>query len=115
MSVIEYQTPQGIYAGQFEYDPEADLFHGEVLNTRAVLTFQGRSIDELKTALKDTVDDYLEWCEKRGKDPDKPFSGKFVVRVDPGLHRELAIAASREHKSVSKFVREALAKAVATD
>ena len=112
MSVIQYETPQGVYAGHFDYDPEADRFHGEVLNTRAVLTFQGRSIDELKTALKDTIDDYLAWCQERGKEPDKPFSGKFVVRVDPELHREAVVAASRAGKSLNAFVKDVITEAV---
>ncbi|MDR3353912.1 MAG: type II toxin-antitoxin system HicB family antitoxin [Synergistaceae bacterium] len=55
------------YQGSFEYDPEADIFHGDVLNIADVVTFQGRSIDELKTALAESVDVYLEYCEKRGK------------------------------------------------
>ena len=66
-SVLEYTTPQGTYTGAFEYDAHADLFHGEVVNAGAVLTFQGRSIDELKAALKDTVDDYLDWCANGGE------------------------------------------------
>ncbi len=44
----------------FEYDPEADIFHGEVVNLSDVITFQGRSIDDLKQALSDSVEDYLE-------------------------------------------------------
>ena len=61
------------YTGYFNYDEEADIFHGEVLGIRDVVTFQGRSVDELKAALRDSIDDYLEMCEKHGKEPDKPF------------------------------------------
>lgn len=55
------------YTGCFEYDSEADIFHGEVLDLNDVITFQGRSIDELKAALKDSVEDYLEFCTTEGK------------------------------------------------
>ena len=41
------------------FDEEVDIFHGEVVNTRDVITFQGRSVDELRTAFKDSVDEYL--------------------------------------------------------
>jgi predicted HicB family RNase H-like nuclease len=46
-------------------------------------------VNELKTSFEDSIDDYLEFCEERGEEPDKPFSGKFVLRIDPVLHRRL--------------------------
>ena len=112
-SVMNYQTPAGVYTGVFAYDDEADLFHGEVVNVGAVLTFQGRSIDELKQALKDTVDDYLEWCKERGKEPQKPLSGNIPLRLGPQLHRDVAAAALQEKKSLNQFVRDVLADHIA--
>lgn len=96
------------YLAAIEYDEDADLFHGEVVNTRDVLTFQGRTVDELKTAFADTVADYLEWCRERGKEPERPFSGHFTVRVAPDLHRRAAAAAARRGKSLNRFVAEVL-------
>ena len=112
-SVLEYSTPQGVYAGVFEYDPEADLFHGEVVNTGATLTFQGRSIDELKAALKDTVDEYLDWCAERGKEPHKPFSGNIPLRIGPELHRDLAGEATRKKMSVNQLIKELITRHLA--
>jgi predicted HicB family RNase H-like nuclease len=63
------------YVATIELDEAAGLFHGEVVNTRDVLTFQGRTFDELKTAFADTITDYVEWCRERGKEPERPFSG----------------------------------------
>jgi predicted HicB family RNase H-like nuclease len=51
------------YIGAVEFDAEARIFHGEVINTRDVITFQGRTVDELEQALRDSVDDYISWCE----------------------------------------------------
>ena len=96
------------YVAAIEYDEEAGLFHGEVVNTRDVLTFQGRTVDELKTAFADTVADYLDWCRERGKEPERPFSGHFTVRVAPDLHRRAAAAAARGGKSLNRFVAEVL-------
>lgn len=45
------------YQGRFEYDSNADIFHGEALHLNDVVTFQGRSIDELKQTLADSVED----------------------------------------------------------
>ena len=99
------------YIGRVAFDDEAEIFHGEVVNLRDVITFQGRSVDELRRALADSVDDYLAWCAERGKSPDKPFSGKFVVRVDPEIHRSVSAAARQAGKSLNAWVAERLAAA----
>ena len=96
------------YVATIELEEDAGLFHGEVINTRDVLTFQGRTLDELKAAFADTVADYIEWCQERGKQPERPYSGNFTVRVSPELHRRVATAAVRSGKSVNTFVAEAL-------
>jgi predicted HicB family RNase H-like nuclease len=98
------------YTGHAIFDDEAGLFHGEVEHTRDVITFQGRSVDELETAFRDSIDDYLEWCAARGKSPDKPFSGRVVLRMPPPLHRRLATEASRQGKSLNTVVLEKLEK-----
>jgi predicted HicB family RNase H-like nuclease len=97
------------YVGQIEFDDEAGIFHGEVINTRDVITFQGTSVSELRKALRGSINDYLAFCTARGEDPDKPFSGKFLVRLEPDLRRAIVVAAARERKSVNAFVAKALA------
>jgi predicted HicB family RNase H-like nuclease len=96
------------YVARVELDEEAGLFHGEVVNTRDVLTFQGRTLDELKTAFANTIADYIDWCRERGKAPEGPYSGNFTVRASPELHRRIAAAAARDGKSVNVFVVSAL-------
>ncbi len=82
------------YVGKVEFDDEAGIFHGEVLDTRDVITFQGQSVDELQKAFQESIDDYLAFCEERGEEPNKPFSGQFVTRIPPELHRQVNLAAS---------------------
>ena len=101
------------YVGKVEFDDEAGIFHGEVLDTRDVITFQGQSVDELKTAFQESIDDYLAFCEQRGEEPNKPFSGQFITRVPPELHREVNLAASISGKSLNAWVVEQLQAAVA--
>jgi predicted HicB family RNase H-like nuclease len=96
------------YQAKVEMDEEAGLFHGEVINTRDVITFQGRSVRELKKAFADSVDDYLEFCAARGEEPEKPFSGKFLVRVSPEMHREIMAEARQQGKSLNAYVSEKL-------
>jgi predicted HicB family RNase H-like nuclease len=96
------------YVGKIEYDDEEGIFHGEVINLRDVITFQGASVEELRKALQDSVEDYLEFCAERGEKAEKPFSGKFIVRVSPELHRELFMLATKEEISMNKLVNQAL-------
>jgi len=99
------------YVARVEYDEEADLFHGEVANLRDVVTFQGRSVTELKRAFRDSIEDYLAFCASRGREPARPMSGKFVVRVEPDVHARVAAAAARDGKSMNSWVAEALERA----
>lgn len=96
------------YHASIEYDDEAEIFHGEVLNTRDVITFQGKSVKELRKAFQDSVDDYLDWCAQRGKKPEKPYSGKLLLRLDPDLHRKIALLASQSGKSLNNYVLDQL-------
>ncbi|MCP5049019.1 MAG: type II toxin-antitoxin system HicB family antitoxin [bacterium] len=96
------------YSGVVQYDDEAKVFHGEVINTRTVITFQGTTVDEIETAFQDSVDDYLDWCKERDKNPEKPFSGKFVLRLSPELHRRLNIKARTINTSLNSFIVQTL-------
>jgi predicted HicB family RNase H-like nuclease len=88
------------YLAHVEFDPGADIFHGEVINIRDVITFQGKSTDALKQAFKDPVDDYLEFCTERGEKPDKPFSGRFTINLLPELHRRVLFAVDKSGKNM---------------
>jgi predicted HicB family RNase H-like nuclease len=101
------------YVGKVEFDDEARIFHGEVLDTRDVITFQGKSVAELETAFRESIDDYLAFCQQRGEEPNKPFSGQFVTRIPPELHRQVNMAASMSGKSLNAWVVEKLQAAIA--
>jgi len=94
------------YEAVAEFDDAADIFSGEVINTRDVITFQGASVEELKQAFKDSVDDYLEFCARRNEEPDKPFSGTLSLRMPPKVHRQLALEAKRQKKSLNSYILE---------
>lgn len=96
------------YTGVVAFDEEARIFHGEVLGLRDVITFQGTSVQELEKAMADSVDFYLTWCTERGKTPEKPFSGKVLVRTTPDIHSRAAIAAARIGLSLNKYIEKAI-------
>jgi predicted HicB family RNase H-like nuclease len=99
------------YSGHAEYDDVTRVFHGEVLETRDVITFQGTTVEEVEQAFRDSIDDYLEFCEQRGEEPDKPFSGRIMVRLPASLHRHLHVEAKREGKSLNQLISERLSRA----
>jgi predicted HicB family RNase H-like nuclease len=60
------------YIGSFSFDEKLHLFHGQVSNISYPITFQGKSLKSTEEAFKDAVDEYIEWCRKYGKTPEKP-------------------------------------------
>jgi predicted HicB family RNase H-like nuclease len=110
-AMMEYKG----YVGRVEYDDEAGIFHGEIINTRDVITFQGATVEELRQAFRDSIADYLAFCAERGEEPEKPFSGQFVTRVSPDLHRRINLAASLSGKSLNAWVTEQLERGVRED
>jgi predicted HicB family RNase H-like nuclease len=108
MSILSYKG----YQGRFEYDPDANIFHGDVLHLTDVVTFQWRSIDELKTALADSIEDYFNLCKEADKLPQKTFSGRFNVRLTPELHQKAAQTAAIEGMSLNNWIAHAVEKAV---
>jgi predicted HicB family RNase H-like nuclease len=77
------------YEAIVSFDDEAGIFYGEVTGIPDVITFQGQSVDELKKAFQESVEDYLDFCAERGEEPAKPFSGRFLLRIDPQLHKQI--------------------------
>jgi predicted HicB family RNase H-like nuclease len=106
-NAIEYKG----YTGVIEIDQDAGVLYGRVLGLRDVITFQGETVAEARKAFQESVDDYLEFCEERGEAPEKPYSGKFVLRVDPAIHRRLATQAEAKGVSLNTHVSSILMNA----
>lgn len=102
------------YGSTIRFDDEADLFHGEVTGLRDVVTFQGRTVDEVRAAFRESIDDYLDFCASRGEAPDKPYSGRFLLRVDPALHRRLVELSTDEGESLNNWIASRLVELTET-
>ncbi len=107
MNAFQYKG----YVGAFEFEPGDDAFHGEISGIRDVIHFTGRSVDALRQAFQEAVDDYMATCAEIGKSPEKPYSGRFRVRVSPEIHRLTDTAAKALGKSLNTFAAEALERA----
>ena len=86
----------------------AGIFHGEVINTRDVITFQGNTVKTLIRAFHDSVEDYLDFCKQRNEEPERTFSGRFNVRLDPELHLDAYVAAKSAGVSLNTWVATAI-------
>lgn len=100
------------YTAKIEFDPEDNILVGNIIGIRDTVGFHGESVLGLKQAFHEAVDFYLESCKKAGREPNKAFSGKFLVRVDAPLHGELVAAATKAGKSLNKWVADSLAALV---
>jgi len=103
MNTMEYKG----YHTLVEYSAGDDCLVGEVIGINDLIVFCGESVDEFEHAFHESVDSYLDMCERRGKAPNKTYSGQFNLRVTPELHRELAIAAEKRGDSLNAIVVEA--------
>jgi predicted HicB family RNase H-like nuclease len=103
------------YTARVEYDDRDDVFVGRVLGLHSILSFEGNSVKVLKTAFEEAVNDYLQECQEKGLPPEKPASGKLLLRLAPELHGQAMVAAKAAGKSLNQWVAEALHRAVQTD
>lgn len=96
------------YQGTVTYDEEVKIFHGEVIGLKDMITFQGTSVEELEQAFKDSIDDYLEFCKKKKRSPEKPFSGNLTLRIPSEIHKEATITAKNRGMSLNAYFNEVL-------
>ena len=99
------------YGSTGEYCEEDGCLFGRIAWIRYIISFEGESLAEIRQALEESVDDYLEHCAATGKEPNKPYSGKFVLRIDPSLHARLAVRAQAHGKSLNQYATDVLANA----
>jgi predicted HicB family RNase H-like nuclease len=99
------------YRAQVEYDAEDEVLVGRVLGVNDVIGFHAESVDALKAAFQEAVDDYVATCERIGKAPEREFSGRMMFRVAPKVHADASLAAQLAGKSLNQWAEEALEEA----
>ena len=98
---MEYK---GYVSGPIDFDPEDGTFSGTVAGLSDVIHFEGTNAQELWDSFRGSIDKYLTICDEKGRSPDKPFSGKILVRTEPELHRKAALRAAAEGISLSQWI-----------
>ncbi len=103
------------YIGSVKFIEDKEIFYGKLEYINDLITFQGTSVKELKEDFHNAVDEYIEDCKNLGKNPEKPFKGKFPARISPELHRKAAFAALQHNISLNKYVEKAIERAIEMD
>lgn len=103
----------GGYTARIEFDERDGIFVGRILGLRSIISFHGETVAQLRRAFAVAVKDYLSDCEEQGVAPEKPASGKLLLRVPPEVHSRALVAAQAKGKSLNQWATEALQRAVA--
>jgi predicted HicB family RNase H-like nuclease len=96
------------FLGSVHYDDDDGRFVGRIEEIPDLVTFQGSSVEELREAFQNAVDDYVALCEATNRPFRRSFKGSFNVRVAPGLHRDAYRCAIESGLSLNQFVRQAI-------
>lgn len=100
------------YSARIEYSEEDGCFVGHIAGISDIVGFHGESVEKLRAAFEEGVEDYLETCKKLNRPPQNPYSGELTLRVPPEVHAAVALAAQVRGKSVNQWAAETLAHAV---
>ncbi|BBO17541.1 DNA repair protein [Candidatus Brocadia pituitae] len=101
------------FVGSVHFSAEDKVFHGKIEAIDDLVTFEGRSVDELLKAFHDEADDYIKLCEDMGKEPARSYKGSFNVRISPETHRKVVEKATRMGLSLNQLVQKAIEKELA--
>ena len=108
MNIMSYNN----YAAKIEYSDEDGCIIGHIAGIRDIVGFHGDSVSELRQAFEAAVDDYLATCEKLNRSPQRPYSGKVMLRIEPSIHARVAMQAEAQGKSLNAWAQEALLRAI---
>lgn len=101
------------YAARIEFDPADRILVGRILGIRDVISFHGESVNQLEAAFHESINDYLAACETLGQSPNKPASGRLMLRVSPEIHRRALTAARASGASLNQWASDVFTQATA--
>jgi predicted HicB family RNase H-like nuclease len=106
-STLHYQG----YTTSISFDVEDKIIVGKVLDITDEIVFHGKSIAEFERNFHAVVDDYIAACAKLGSKPEKPASGKLMLRIAPDVHAAALKAAAISGVSLNKWAEKVLQRA----
>lgn len=92
------------YSAAIRFSEEDGVFVGRILGINDIVSFHGRSVDDIRKQFALALDSYLSDCEEMGKDPERPYSGKLNVRLPPEFHKAIAFEAESTGQSINDVI-----------
>ena len=111
MNIMSYKG----YSARIEFDDRDNIFVGRILGVRSIISFHAETVAKLRSAFHGAVNDYIDECKELGVKPEKPASGKLLLRVPPEIHGKALVAAQVAGKSLNQWATELLQGAVRRD
>ena len=102
------------HTARVDFDDAEGIFSGRLLGISDVVGFHADNVPELRAAFEDAVDDYVETCARIGKQPEKPASGKLMLRIPPDVHRAALVAAESAGTTLNQWASKVLRQAAHT-
>ena len=96
------------YTARLEYDERDHIFIGRILGIRSIISFQGETVAQLRAEFELAIKDHLADCKEQGINPDKPASGKLLLRIPAEVHGRAIVAAQAAGKSLNQWATEVL-------
>ena len=96
------------FIGSVHFSAEDEVFFGKIEGINDLVTFEGETVNRLKRAFGEAVNDYIELCKETGKQIFKSFKGSFNVRVNPELHSKAVELATLNGQTLNQFIKEAI-------
>ena len=107
MNVMNYRG----YTARIEFDERDNIFVGRVLGIKAIINFHGETVTELRSDFEAAINHLIVDCEQRGVTPEKPASGKLMLRIPPEIHAAAVIAAQSAGMSLNQWAGRVFAQA----
>ncbi len=107
MNVMTYKG----YKARIEFDPRDNIFVGRVLGIEDGISFHGETVAALKERFAAAINHYVADCKAMGRKPERPASGKLMLRIAPEIHAKALVTARASGKSLNQWAAEVLAKA----
>ena len=108
MNTMTYQG----YTAYVRYSEADNCFVGDIIGIHDVVSFEGESVTELRTAFEQAVDDYLQTCKALAREPNRPYSGQFRLRIPATLHAQAVVCAKSQDKSLNAWITDAIKQRV---
>ncbi|MBE5954111.1 MAG: type II toxin-antitoxin system HicB family antitoxin [Lachnospiraceae bacterium] len=110
-NILEYKG----YHTKVEFDSHDLVLRGKIEGINDLVNFECENINDVKNAFEEAVDDYLEFCKEVGKEPEKEYKGTFNIRIEPELHKKIAVLASKRGETLNSTVQRAIAEYVLSE